>query len=218
LADYVNNKKMLAAFVEHRGKVAKAREAGEPDPRLSDYIGTCFWMIAENLGRKPSYSGYSYIEEMKGDGIENCIVAANNFDPAKSSNPFAYFTQIIKWAFHRRIEKESRQTYIKYKAYQNMNVSGDLYSGDEEEFRSKGQSTNDVADEIVYRFEENKRQRDLRAKENKKIKKGIEVLFDEEQEDVLDQETREQLSLQRTDIGAGSNGTKKSSGRKHRGD
>ena len=49
------------------------------------------------------------------DGIENCVQYINNFDPAKSSNPFAYFTQIIYYAFLRRISKEKRQLEIKNK-------------------------------------------------------------------------------------------------------
>jgi hypothetical protein len=53
---------------------------------------------------------------MIGDGIENCLMYFDNFNPEKSKNPFAYFTQIIWYAFLRRIDKEKKQTYIKYKA------------------------------------------------------------------------------------------------------
>jgi hypothetical protein len=51
--------------------------------------------------------------------IENCINYINNFDPKKSKNPFAYFTQIIYYAFLRRIQKEKKQLYIKHKAIEN---------------------------------------------------------------------------------------------------
>jgi hypothetical protein len=41
---------------------------------------------------------------------------ASNFDPSKSNNPFSYFTQIIYYAFLRRIQKEKKQSYVKYKS------------------------------------------------------------------------------------------------------
>ena len=52
---------------------------------------------------------------MISDGIENCVQYIHNFDPEKSRNPFAYFTQIIHYAFLRRIQKEKKQLDIKNK-------------------------------------------------------------------------------------------------------
>jgi len=52
---------------------------------------------------------------MISDGIENCVQYIHNFDPEKSRNPFAYFTQIIHYAFLRRISREKRQLDIKNK-------------------------------------------------------------------------------------------------------
>ena len=47
---------------------------------------------------------------------------AHNFNPEKSKNPFAYFTQIIYYAFIRRIQKEKKQQHIRHKVIENMNV------------------------------------------------------------------------------------------------
>ena len=52
---------------------------------------------------------------MVSDGIENCVQYIHNFNPEKSQNPFAYFTQIIHYAFLRRIQREKRQLDIKNK-------------------------------------------------------------------------------------------------------
>ena len=49
------------------------------------------------------------------DGVENCVQYVDNFDPNKSNNPFAYFTQIIYYAFLRRIQREKKQLEIKNK-------------------------------------------------------------------------------------------------------
>ena len=51
---------------------------------------------------------------MISDGIENCLQYIHNFNPEKSNNPFAYFTQIIYYAFIRRIQKEKKQAHVKH--------------------------------------------------------------------------------------------------------
>jgi hypothetical protein len=83
------------------------------------------------LATKPNFSGYSYKEDMIMDGIENCLLYINNFDHMKSSNPFAYFTQVIWYAFLRRIQKEKKQMYIRFKSSHNMMMNGETYESDE---------------------------------------------------------------------------------------
>ena len=118
--NYVNNPDLLAAVVAYRTLCNEAEDAGENKPQVPEYIGKCILLIGTRLATKPNFSGYSYKEEMISDGIENCLQYLHNFDPEKSQNPFAYFTQIIWFAFLRRIQKEKKQTYIKFKASQNM--------------------------------------------------------------------------------------------------
>ena len=112
---YVNNKEFLAAIVEYKEKVALAAERGEEKPRITRYIGECFLKIANHLSFKPNFVNYMFKDDMVCDGIENCVQYINNFNPEKSSNPFAYFTQIIHYAFLRRIQKEKKQLEIKSK-------------------------------------------------------------------------------------------------------
>ena len=115
---YVDNEKFLAEIVEYKRKCKIAVEEGKEKPRLSEYIGKCIFLIAENLAHKPRFINYSYVDEMKSDAIENCFLYFDNFDSDKYSNPFAYFTQIIYYAFHRRINKEEKNRYIMYKKFQ----------------------------------------------------------------------------------------------------
>ena len=112
---YIVNADFYEAMKEWKSKVKEAEEMGEGRPPVSEYIGECFVKIAEHLSHKPNFINYPYREEMVGDGIENCLMYAHNFDPEKSKNPFSYFTQIIYYAFLRRIEKEKKQSYVKYK-------------------------------------------------------------------------------------------------------
>ena len=102
---YVNNKEFLAAMVEYREKVLAAKAEGKQKPRVPNYIGECFVKIANHLAYKANFINYTYREEMVLDGIENCITYLDNFDPAKSSNPFAYFTQIAKNGYAKEYKK-----------------------------------------------------------------------------------------------------------------
>ena len=112
---YVNNKEFLEAITVYRNSVIKARENEDARPRVPNYIGECFLKIATHLSYKPNFVNYMFREDMICDGIENCLQYIDNFDPTKSSNPFAYYTQIIYFAFLRRIQKEKKQMEIKNK-------------------------------------------------------------------------------------------------------
>ena len=147
---YVNNKEFLAAIVEYKEKVALAEERGEAKPRITNYLGECFLKIATHLSFKPNFVNYMFKDDMVCDGIENCVQYINNFNPEKSKNPFAYFTQVIHYAFLRRIQKEKKQLEIKTKIIEKtgydevMMVDDSLLSGASSEYNS-------IKDAIQYR-------------------------------------------------------------------
>lgn len=117
---YVNNAEMLEAIKLYRTESLLARSEGREDPRIPEYIGECILKIATRLSRKFNFVNYSYRDDMILDGIENCMHCINSFNPEKSSNPFSYFTQVIYFAFLRRIAKEKKQSYIRGRLIQEM--------------------------------------------------------------------------------------------------
>jgi len=119
---YVNNKEFTAAIIEHNKACRKALEKGKEKPRVSEYIGECIYKIATRLSTKPNFINYSYRDEMICDGIENCLQYINNFNEEKSQNAFAYVTQIIYFAFLRRIHKEKKQAAIKQRSIEQAGV------------------------------------------------------------------------------------------------
>ena len=119
---YVDNKKFLQAMTEWRLKYDKAKDKNRKPPKVTNYIGECFLKIANHLSYRPNFINYTYRDDMISDGIENCLQYMNNFNPKKSNNPFAYFTQIIYYAFIRRIQKEKKQSNIKYKMIEQANI------------------------------------------------------------------------------------------------
>lgn len=116
---YVNNPRLYGEMIKYVTAYHEAKSKGELPPRASNYIGECIYMIATRLATNRNFIGYTYKDEMIGDAIENTLRYLHNFDPDKSKNPFAYFTQIIYYAFLRRIEKEKKQSYVKYKSMEN---------------------------------------------------------------------------------------------------
>ena len=137
---YVNNKEVLAALVEYRETVTKSMEDGTERPRIPRYIGECFLKIATHLSYKPNFVNYMFREDMICDGIENCVQYIKNFDPEKSSNPFAYFTQIIHYAFLRRIQKEKRQMDIRTKIIERSGFD-EVFSGDGDIYNTSDYNT-----------------------------------------------------------------------------
>jgi DNA-directed RNA polymerase specialized sigma24 family protein len=126
-------------MIEHREKCRVAEEKGKKKPDVSNYIGECFLKIANHLSYRPNFINYTFRDDMISDGIENCLQYMDNFNPDKSTNPFAYFTQIIYYAFIRRIQKEKKQMDVKKKMIQNAGVENmmDQLEGDDAQYRSQ---------------------------------------------------------------------------------
>ena len=171
---YINNPDFLQALIDYKKAQKDALKAKKPPPPIPNYIGECFMKIAEGLSHKPNFINYSYRDEMMSDGIENCLMYFNNFDPTKSKNPFAYFTQIIYYAFLRRIQKEKKQLYVKYKATEQMGILDEMEMMELEDGTSRQFELYDNIAEFIENFEV--------AKNNKKVvkkPKGIEKFLGE---------------------------------------
>jgi hypothetical protein len=122
---YVNNQEFFDALVAYRDECTKATQKGRKSPQIPDFIGECFLKIATHLSYKPNFVNYTFREDMISDGVENCLVYMHNFNPDKSKNPFGYFTSVIFYAFVRRIQRERKHTYLRYKLIEQAVIEGD---------------------------------------------------------------------------------------------
>ena len=147
---YVNNKQLLEALIVYREGVAHAKENDLPKPRITNYLGECFLKIATHLSYKPNFVNYMFRDDMISDGIENCVQYIHNFDPEKSRNPFAYFTQIIHYAFLRRIQKEKKQLDIKTKIIERTGYD-EVMVVDDGALAGSSSDYNTIKDNIVYK-------------------------------------------------------------------
>ena len=171
---YINNEDFLKALVDYKESCKLAKNENKPEPAIPNYIGECFMKIAEGLSHKPNFINYTYRDEMISDGIENCLQYFNNFDPAKSKNPFAYFTQIIYFAFLRRIQKEKKQTYVKYKATQQFGILDEFELMELEDGTTKQFELYDNISEFIGNYEDAKKAKKAAVKA-----KGIEKFLGE---------------------------------------
>jgi DNA-directed RNA polymerase specialized sigma subunit len=175
---YINNKEFLNSLIEYREKVAQAEQNGEPTPIIPNYVGECFLMIARRLSTKPNFISYQFREDMISDGVENCVQYINNFNPEKSKNPFAYFTQIIYYAFLRRIQKEKKQLYVKYSSTRNITLMEMVQSEEDIPELVNQPLHNDYSqeyiDDFMTTFENN-----LEKRKKAKKKVGIENFIEE---------------------------------------
>ena len=169
--NYINNPDFLQALVDY-----KERKKTNPNEPIPNYIGECFMKIAEGLSHKPNFINYTYRDEMIGDGIENCLMYFDNFNPEKSKNPFAYFTQIIWYAFLRRIDKEKKQTYIKYKATEQFGILDEMELLENEDGTSRQFEMYDNLSEFIEHFEIRQQSRKKKTANNKK---GLELFIEE---------------------------------------
>lgn len=153
--NYVNNRDFLDALMVYRKEVLAAEESGNPKPRVPPYIGECFLKIATHLSYKPNFVNYMFREDMICDGIENCLQYIHNFNPEKSTNPFAYFTQIIYFAFLRRISKEKKQLEIKSKILERSGFDEvlhmDSHSGDMHGYNGSSSDFNSIKENLEMR-------------------------------------------------------------------
>lgn len=177
-AHYVDNKKLYTVIVQYKTDIEIAELEQRPKPQIPNYVGECILLIAQRLATKPNFINYSYREEMISDGIENCISYFDNFDPGKSDNPFAYFTQIIYYAFLRRIQKEKKQVYIKHKTAENSMLFNEIVEqADGEDFTPMFEFDAENVSDFIKAFEENI------DKKKTKRRKGVEVFIEDDNED-----------------------------------
>jgi DNA-directed RNA polymerase specialized sigma subunit len=173
VVNYINNKTLYSAMIQYKNSVEDAKKDGLQKPQVTNYIGESILLICNNLAKKPNFSGYTYKQDMISDGIMDCIAAVDNFNPDKTNNPFAYFTQIAWNAFLRRIQKEKKQTYIKHKNYENSVLMDEMWENSNSQLK-----TNEYSDEIVRNYE-NKL---TKIKKPSKVS-GIEVFSEEKLDD-----------------------------------
>ena len=187
---YVDNKRLYAEMVEYLNGVKEAEESDSTPPRIPEYIGECLLKISTRLSTKPNFINYTYRDEMISDGIENCVNYIRNFNPEKSNNPFAYFTQIIYYAFLRRIQREKKQLYIKHKSLERSVIFDELATTGEGGEQGDQSAYVNLDTPYMNDFVENFEKKEAEKKQARKKKKGALDAFIEEENGKQDSKSK----------------------------
>lgn len=190
---YVNNKELYEELVKYKAKAKENEKEGKDKPPISNYLGECFLKIATEFSNYYRFRNYSYKDELIADAVENCLMYFDRFDPEKTNNPFTYFTTIVYYAMMRRVNKENKQQYLKYKMLEKSNVLENLTSEDIDSFSEEvrknvlnGSGIYDNMSQFIENYEtwvnekkaKNKEKRDLQKIE---LEKELEKELDKDE-------------------------------------
>lgn len=100
--NYINNRDLLA-------EVIKSKEQG----KMTEEFGKMMMLLVKRYASQGSYSGYTYVDDMESYALATICRVWNSFDPEKSNNPFAYFTQTLKRAFWQYLKQEEKHRNIR---------------------------------------------------------------------------------------------------------
>ncbi len=173
--NYLDKREMYTAIVKHRTACEDAKLAGRPKPRVSEYLGSCFLLIAKGLGSKRNFASYTYVEDMIMDAVENCVNVVLSFNPDKYDNPHAYFTLICWRAFLRRIDREKKTLIVKHKVTENYIVHNpelDMSSGASPEDKARKSLENSYMNDLVAKYEEKDREGRVKRAEKKRVQRA----------------------------------------------
>lgn len=187
--NYIDKDKFEDEILAYKKACKIALKNKQPEPIMPSYLGKCFKDIAQHLTFTRSFIKYTYKEDMIGDGIENCIQYWRNYNPnaiskntkgnnygKKTKGAFAYFTQVIFWAFVRRIQKEKKEQYVKLKSLQQSNILNELTNEDLENMGVNKDRLYENMHRFIGEYEdklEEKKNKKILPKKKKVVKKKI---------------------------------------------
>ena len=119
--NYVTN----AELCEHIKKfklTCKYDENGKYIPnsgKIREELGSCIVKIARNICTRGCFAGYTWTDDMIGEGILTVCKYLHNCDIEKSSNVFAYMTEIINNAFKIYLKAQKKQSVVKQALFED---------------------------------------------------------------------------------------------------
>lgn len=99
---YLNNKDLLIAFHE-------SKEMG----KMSDKLAHMLTVLCSRYARKGSFANYTYNDDMQAYAMMMLCKTWGAFNPERSSNPFAFYTQCIKSSFIQYLNQEKKQRDVR---------------------------------------------------------------------------------------------------------
>lgn len=81
--------------------------------RITEKLAKMFLMMTDRYSSRGNWRSYTYLEEMKGNAITSLIAGGLQFNEAKSSNPFSFYTTVLTNAFTAYLLVEKKNQNIR---------------------------------------------------------------------------------------------------------
>lgn len=132
MSHYVNKDELVLEIIEYRKMVKDAKEAMLPKPNPPDSLLKKMILMVNGMARRPNFSGYSYLDEMKSRATFACYRKADYYNPDISPNPFGYYSRIIWQEFVNVIKEEEDESYVKAMAFYNSDSAYETIKQDKD--------------------------------------------------------------------------------------
>jgi DNA-directed RNA polymerase specialized sigma subunit len=113
---------------------------------MSEELGKMLLTISTHYSSKSNFSGYTWRQDMISESVLTCVKYLKNFNPEKSSNAFAYITQIIKNSFKLYITDQKKHSVIKDVCHRGF----ELYQGENREANNYTQKSLDYENILSF--------------------------------------------------------------------
>lgn len=109
--DFIDNKDLLAEIKKSKARLAERPELGQA--ALTPRLAMMLVKLVDRYATNSSWSGYSYVDEFKGEAVLNLYQKWHKFDDQNYDNPFAFYTQVMYHCFLSALSREKKQQKIK---------------------------------------------------------------------------------------------------------
>lgn len=99
---YIDRKELLQDVIDSKA-----------EGKMNDALAAKLVLLTEKYARAANFARYTYNDDMRGYARMMLVKSWNSFNPEKSDNPFAFYTQCIKNSFKQYLNQEKRHRTIR---------------------------------------------------------------------------------------------------------
>lgn len=118
------------------GKTIESGHFDVSQGHLSEGLVYMIIMLVDQFAKSGNWSGYTYLEDMKGSALVHLCDVALKFEESESTNVFSYLTQIASNKFTATLNSEKYQRKIKSKMMQAVGYNPTFNEMVNEEFQN----------------------------------------------------------------------------------
>lgn len=111
--DPITHKKKTKNMYITKAELLKEVIISKQKGKMSNELARMLMLLTSKYAKSSNFARYTFNEDMQAFALMMLVRTWNSFDPTKSENPFAFFTQCIKNSFIQFLNTEKRQRNIR---------------------------------------------------------------------------------------------------------